>query len=380
MAPIRVGIVGLSTNTSGSSWAKNTHLPYLNASPHYMITAVLNSSLQSSQSAVEAFGLEKAKPYEDIGSLASDPNVDLVVLCVEVKMHGPMVRAAIEHGKDIYCEWPLAQSYEEATELAALAAQKNIQTYVGLESRLSPPLVKLRELISSGAIGEVISTTVSATLGQPPKVWSERVQFYLNVHSGQSPLHTRVGHFLDAFCTLLGEFESLHPLLVTLQKEIKVYDVPVSQIAEAAKDSSTPYRTVQRTAPDDILLHGVLTNGAAASLHIRSGEKDADGNMLRWIITGSEGLIEVTQKAGQFVRDKSVQITLVQNEEKTVVEMDWDTEGEFQMFGDLVVFTTPGRNYKAIAEKNGRAIADFEHAAKRHKMIDEIVKRGTTPK
>lgn len=377
MAPTRIGIVGLSTNATGSGWAKMTHLPYLRASPQYEITGVLNSSLASSQAAVDQFELSStAKAYADIDSMASDPNIDLIAVCVEVKMHAKFVRAAFEHKKRVYCEWPLGRNFEEANELAALAAERGIQTYVGLESRLSPVSVKLREIISSGVIGKVTSTDVIGSLGFPPRVWSERLMFYIDVHSGQSPLHTRVGHFLDAFCFVVGEFASLQPLLATHQTKVDVYDVPMSELANSAKDPDMPFASVKRTAPDEFLLQGKLETGATASFHLRSGNNDADGNMLRWLITGTEGLVEVTQKTGQFVRDKSVEIKLVKGGEVTTVELDWETKGEFEMFGDNVVLATPGRNYKAIADNVEEAIIDFEHAARRHKLLDQIVRSG----
>jgi predicted dehydrogenase len=377
MAPMRVGIVGLSSHAVGSSWAKMTHLPYLRRSPEYDISGVVNSSLASSKAAIQEFGLSStAAPYADIDSMASDPNIDLIVVCVEVKLHAKFVKAAIEHGKKVYCEWPLGRHFEEANELATLAAERGVQTYVGLESRLSPVTTTLRQLISSDIIGKITSTDAIGCLGPPPKIWSEGSMFYLDVHSGQSPLHTRVGHFLDAFCFTVGEFQHFQPLLATHQTEVNVYDVPVSQLAEVVKNPGTPFRTVKRTSPDEILLQGQLIDGAVANIHLRSGANDADGNMLRWLITGTAGVIEVTQKTGQFLRDKSVKIELVKDGKITVVDLDWDTDEEFGMFGDHVVLTTPGRNYKAIAENLEWAIIDFQHAATRHKMLDRIIKVG----
>ncbi|KAF2703854.1 NAD(P)-binding protein [Pleomassaria siparia CBS 279.74] len=381
MGVIHVGIVGLSANSSGASWAKLTHLPYLQASSAYEITGVLNSSLASSKGAIETLRLSSlVKPYENIDDMASDTNIDLIVVCTAVRLHAHFVRAAIRHGKNVYCEWPLGKSFDEANELATLGKQKGVATYVGLEGRLSPVSVKLRKLITSGAIGQVTSTDVHGSLGPPPKVWSERVLSYLDVHSGQSPLNTRVAHFLEAFCFTVGEFESFQPLLVTHQtaQEVNVYDVPLTQLAEAMRNPDIPFKTVKRTAPDEVLLQGKLTSCAVANIHFRSSDNDADGNTFRWLISGTEGLVEVTQQAGQPARDKSTIIRLVQGGKVTNLELDWETEGEFKMFGDQVMLATPGRNYKAIAESNGEAIMDFEHAAKRHKMVDTIIKRGLT--
>ncbi|KAF2003984.1 NAD(P)-binding protein [Amniculicola lignicola CBS 123094] len=376
MAPIRVGIVGLSTNSSASSWSKVAHLPYLKASPHYEIAGICNSTLASSQAAVEAFDLPSAEAFANIESMSADPNIDLITVCGPVRMHASMVKPALEAGKNVYCEWPLVRTYKEAQELADLAKKNNAQTYIGLESRISPPWLKLRHLLSSNTIGNVLTTNAVADLGPLPQAWVKSGPFYLDVKSGQSPLNTRFAHFLDGFCCTLGEFESFVPMLVTHQKEVKVYNVPISGLGEATQEPNEPFEMTSRTAPDEILLQGKLKTGTIASIHFRSGPAESDGNNLRWVIVGTAGVIELTQKSGQFGRDMSFKIKVVKNGEAEDIDIDWETEGEFKMFGSAVVLTTPGRNYKAIVEGIKEGIVDFEHAARRQKVIEEIIERG----
>ena len=99
MAPIGVGFIGLPA--SGYAWSSWAHLPYLKASPHYKIVAVLNSSTKSSHASIDAHGLgPEAKAYGDPESLARDPNVDLVVCSVRVDRHSALIKPSIEAGKD----------------------------------------------------------------------------------------------------------------------------------------------------------------------------------------------------------------------------------------------------------------------------------------
>jgi predicted dehydrogenase len=70
MAPIRVGLIGLSgappDKYEGTSWTPNAHLPYLKASPHYEIVALLNTSVQSAKAAISRYELpSETKPYEN---------------------------------------------------------------------------------------------------------------------------------------------------------------------------------------------------------------------------------------------------------------------------------------------------------------------------
>ncbi|OCL05456.1 hypothetical protein AOQ84DRAFT_298906, partial [Glonium stellatum] len=89
--PIRVGIVGLSTN-SVSSWAALAHLPYLRASPAYEIAAVCNTTLASAHHAIQHFELPATtKAFDSVAALAAAPDIDLVVVSVRVQHHAAVV-------------------------------------------------------------------------------------------------------------------------------------------------------------------------------------------------------------------------------------------------------------------------------------------------
>ena len=70
-------------------------------------------------------------------------------------------KAAIEAGKHVYTEWPLGRTTAEAEELATLARAKGVQTAVGLQSRVSPALLYIKEQIEAGYVGEVLSCHVT---------------------------------------------------------------------------------------------------------------------------------------------------------------------------------------------------------------------------
>jgi predicted dehydrogenase len=80
MAPIRVGIIGLSP-TAKTAWASTAHLPYLKASKHkYAIAALCNSSVASAKSAIEVYGLpQSTRAYGNPQDLANDEEVRFVI-------------------------------------------------------------------------------------------------------------------------------------------------------------------------------------------------------------------------------------------------------------------------------------------------------------
>ena len=164
MAPIRVGIIGLSTSAK-TSWASSAHLPYLKAATDkYQIVALCNSSVESAQKSISQYGLSPStKAYGDTNDLAKDPDVDLVVCSVRVDRHLSTTRPSIEAGKDVFVEWPLASNVDDAKTLADLARQKNVRCMVGLQGRTSPVLLRVKSLIESGKIGKLLSSSVVAS-------------------------------------------------------------------------------------------------------------------------------------------------------------------------------------------------------------------------
>ena len=118
----KVGIVGLEP---GRSWAARAHVPALQSlAASYEIVGVANTSLASAEKARAAAGLPRA--FTNVAELVSAPEVDIVSVTVKVPHHLEIVRAALNAGKHVYCEWPLGNGLAEAEELAVLATSKKV--------------------------------------------------------------------------------------------------------------------------------------------------------------------------------------------------------------------------------------------------------------
>jgi predicted dehydrogenase len=375
MAPTRIGLVGLSTNAI-SAYASSAHLPYLTNSPNFAITALCNSSIASAQAAIAHYKLPPSTgAYDSVAELSKDSNVDLIVISVKVGSHYALVKPALLAHKAVLCEWPLGVSVDQAKQLAAIAKEQGVKTYVGSQTRFSPPVVALRELLSSGAIGKVTSTDVNGTFGPTIEVWMKSAEFYLDMHSGGNPLAIRFGHFVDAFCVTLGEFESYHSVLATNGKSVKVYDMTMVEMAQVAKDpESKPYELTTRTSPEEILLHGTLDSGAVASVHFRTGAPEIDGSILKWTITGTKGVVQVRQSETiNYMQDGSVMIEVQKSGgpvETVAVKWEDDVRG---FYGTDSSLSNTGRLYKAIAEGRGQEVMDFEGAVVRQGLIDGMI-------
>src|SRR5271170_363322 len=113
-APIRVGLIGLSTSTNSmatGAWAWSAHLPYLLSFSKYQIVALCTSTKQTAQTSIAYHKLDpNVKAYGSPKDLANDSDVDLVVVSVNIMKHYELVRLALLAGKGVFVEWSIAST------------------------------------------------------------------------------------------------------------------------------------------------------------------------------------------------------------------------------------------------------------------------------
>ncbi len=109
----------------------------------------------------------RCSSYEDI---LADPTVDAVVIATPVSTHFELAAAALAAGKHVLVEKPLAESSLEAETLIGLAREQELVLMPGLTFLYSPPVLKVKEMIEAGDLGEIYfisSSRVNLGLHQP---------------------------------------------------------------------------------------------------------------------------------------------------------------------------------------------------------------------
>src|SRR4029078_6647095 len=125
---LRVGIVGASP---GRGFASIAHISALQALPGLEITAVCTTRQESADATARHYGIPLA--FADPAKLAQHPDVDLVTVCVKVPDHYAPVMAAIDAGKQVYCEWRLGRDTAEAVRMLEAAERRGVRHAVGLQ-------------------------------------------------------------------------------------------------------------------------------------------------------------------------------------------------------------------------------------------------------
>ncbi|GKT91178.1 oxidoreductase family protein [Colletotrichum tofieldiae] len=351
MAPTRVGIIGLSAkgpDMGPGAWATIAILPSFQNSQEYEIVALCNSSVEAARRSIEMHKLPSStKAYGDVEKLAKDSDVDLVVVSVVVTKHLELALPALAAKKQVFVEWPLGASVAEAEELTQLAKANGLKTIVGLQGRGDVLTVKLRELIESGEIGDILNTSVVGTLPYfPPSFWVEGAEYYLDIKSGGNMFHIGFGHFLDSFTHVVGDFD---------------FDT----------------LSLPKTSPDHILVQGKLQSGVAASLNFRTTSASVDNIGARWIISGTKGEIEASWGPGLMWQahdpSKKIKVKLCTGEEREV-ELKRPDAPAVANVSDLGLNTA--LILDAFDKGNSSRFADFESALKNHRLLEEILQRS----
>src|SRR5665213_1777266 len=95
------------------------------------------------------------KGEERYDHMLNGVGVDAVVIATSVKMHFPMAKAALEAGKHVMIEKPMAASSAQCEELVSIAKEKGLVLMVGHTFLYSPAVRKIKEIIDRGDIGEI---------------------------------------------------------------------------------------------------------------------------------------------------------------------------------------------------------------------------------
>jgi predicted dehydrogenase len=96
-----------------------------------------------SEAARQDYGARLA--FDDYRKMIASSKIDAVAVVVRVPSHYEPTRAALKAGKHVYCEWPLGRTTAEAIELAALAKARGLVTAIGLQARVNPAVMHLKE-------------------------------------------------------------------------------------------------------------------------------------------------------------------------------------------------------------------------------------------
>jgi predicted dehydrogenase len=143
--PTRIGLIGYGY--WGPNLARNFH-----QLPQAQLVAVAD---MDSKRLDEPARWYHARTHVDYQELLADPTLDAIAVATPARTHFEVARAALQAGKHVFVEKPLAMCSAEARQLIALAAERDLRLMVGHTFEHNPAVWKIRELVEQRAIGDV---------------------------------------------------------------------------------------------------------------------------------------------------------------------------------------------------------------------------------
>jgi predicted dehydrogenase len=180
--------------------------------------ALYNRTLSKAEALSPKIGNPRC--YDDPVELLEKEDLDFVDILTDVDTHLKFTRMAADKGLDVVCQKPMAPSYEDAQELVLVCKKNQVRLFINENFRWQVPIRRVKEIVDTGKIGRIFKGRVSFCSAFPvfdnQPFLAELDQFIL----------TDVGsHVLDVCRFLMGEAETLHCEIQTVNPKIKGEDV-----------------------------------------------------------------------------------------------------------------------------------------------------------
>jgi predicted dehydrogenase len=171
-------------------------LPAILAEPRSRLYALLTRDLRKA----EAY--PGAVAFTDLGEALRDPEIDAVYVASPVAMHAKQTIASLRAGKHVLCEKPVALDFAQAESMAAVARESGRLLGIAYYRRLYPKLMRARQLIAEGAIGQpvLVEANYHGWLESPERGWLKDPAL-----AGGGPLYDVGSHRIDACNFLFGK-------------------------------------------------------------------------------------------------------------------------------------------------------------------------------
>lgn len=189
---IRLGVVGCG----GFGLFALQHFTQV---PGVQLAGMAGTHREAAQAAAKRFGIPDIQEVED---LVQRPDIDLIYIATPPFLHHPQALLALRAGKHVICEKPLALTAEQADELIATAAERDLLVIANLMQRYNPLFDAVRRLVQSKVLGELLHAffeNYATDEGLPPEHW-----FWDRDKSGGIFIEHGV-HFFDLFEGWLGK-------------------------------------------------------------------------------------------------------------------------------------------------------------------------------
>jgi predicted dehydrogenase len=206
---IRVGIIGCGGIANGK------HMPSLKKVAECEMVAFCDIIVSRAEEAAKKFGTADAKVYEDYKELLKDETIDVVHVCTPNRSHSFITVDALEAGKHVMCEKPMAINSAEAKKMLDAAERTGKKLTIGYQSRFRDDSAYLKAAADAGDLGEIYYAKATALRRRAVPTWGVFLNEY---EQGGGPLIDIGTHALDLTLWTMNNYKPKYCVGTTFHK------------------------------------------------------------------------------------------------------------------------------------------------------------------
>jgi predicted dehydrogenase len=170
---IKVAVIGCGS-------VSGVYLPHLSKSPYVELVSVCDIKYDRAQKRAKEFNVPNSFPHID--KLMAGPHFDLMLTLTDMQEHGRLNKIALEHGRNVWSEKPMANTYKEGRALLELAIAKKLRIWGAPAVVNSQQFAFMSKALREGKIGKIAAAT--AHYGHTGPTWSA---FFYETGGGSLP-------------------------------------------------------------------------------------------------------------------------------------------------------------------------------------------------
>ena len=283
--------------------------------------------------------------YDDYSQMLQKANLDLVIVATPHRLHKEFCIAAIQSGKHVICEKPMATSVTEANEILAAANSANTCFTVVCQNRFEPSYRSVKTILESGTLGPIRRCSITETFWRPDSYYQSAD--WRGTWSGEAGgvLMNQAPHTIDRYIWLCGRPDRVTAVCDTALHKIEVEDVA------------------------SLILHH--KNGIQGHIHVSTNECPPLNRLEvacdKGRITVQHGEVLIEKLAGSIVEETSADAQQSDRLSSTTERLrlhslNWSSELLHRFYEDFATAIWARRTAEVTAEQ-GRDVVEIINAA-----------------
>ncbi|WP_270170713.1 Gfo/Idh/MocA family protein [Paenibacillus sp. SYP-B4298] len=267
----KIGIIGCGGIANGK------HMPSLKKQKNAIMTAFCDIEIDRAERAAAQYGGEGAQVYSDYRELLQDASIDVIHVCTPNDSHAEITIAALEAGKHVMCEKPIAKTAAEARLMVEAARRTGKKLTIGYNNRFRTDSQHLKQVCESGELGEIYYAKAHAIRRRAVPTWGV---FLDEEKQGGGPLIDIGTHALDLTLWMMNNYKPKVVLGTAYHK--------LSQNENAA-NAWGPWDPAKFTVEDSAFGMIVMENGATIMLESSWALNSLEVDEAKCTLCGTEG-------------------------------------------------------------------------------------------